>query len=130
MELATSETVDSASVASYLDLLLTRDESNNFSTKLYDKHNLFSFTFLSPEAIFHLSLLMISTHLSLSHMNVVAQIMLCFLLCHGALVIKFLSQRCRVDRLSNTQKKSDVRHIDLAAIYKRHVCKMIGDTIN
>ena len=47
-----SETTKSTSVASYLDLLFTRDESNNIATKLYDKRGAFgfhivNFTFLS-----------------------------------------------------------------------------------
>ena len=36
-ELTVSETTESTSVASYLDLLSTRDENNNITTKLYDK---------------------------------------------------------------------------------------------
>ena len=36
-ELTISETTESTSVASYLDLLSTRDKSNNITTKLFDK---------------------------------------------------------------------------------------------
>ena len=35
-EFTISETTESTSVASYLDLLVTRDKSNNISTKLYE----------------------------------------------------------------------------------------------
>ena len=35
-ELTISETAESTSVASYLDLLFTRDKNNNMTTKLYD----------------------------------------------------------------------------------------------
>ena len=42
-ELTISETTESTSAASYLDLLFTRDESNNFTTKLYDKRDAFGF---------------------------------------------------------------------------------------
>ena len=44
-ELTISETTESTSVASYLDLLFIRDNSNNkcVTTKLYDKHDLFGF---------------------------------------------------------------------------------------
>ena len=42
-ELTISETTESTSVASYLDLLFTRDENNNITTKLYDKHDAFGF---------------------------------------------------------------------------------------
>ena len=42
-ELIISETTESTSVASYLDLLFPRDENNNIITKLYDKHDVFGF---------------------------------------------------------------------------------------
>ena len=42
-ELTISETTESTSVASYLDLLCTRDKSNNITTKLYDKRDAFGF---------------------------------------------------------------------------------------
>ena len=38
-----SETAEYTSVASYLDLLFTRDENNNITTKLYDKRDVFGF---------------------------------------------------------------------------------------
>ena len=38
-----SETTESTSVASYLDLLFIRDKSNNITTKLYDKRDAFGF---------------------------------------------------------------------------------------
>ena len=42
-ELTITETTESSSVASYLDLLFTRDENNNITTKLYDKCDAFGF---------------------------------------------------------------------------------------
>ena len=42
-ELTISETTESTSIASYLDLLFIRDKSNNITTKLYDKHDEFGF---------------------------------------------------------------------------------------
>ena len=42
-ELTISETTESTSVASYLDLLFTWDRSNNITTKLYDKRDAFGF---------------------------------------------------------------------------------------
>ena len=42
-ELTISETTEFTSVASYLDLLFTRDENNNITTKLYDKRDAFGF---------------------------------------------------------------------------------------
>ena len=38
-----SETTESTSVAFYLDLLFIRDNSNNITTKLYDKRDAFGF---------------------------------------------------------------------------------------
>ena len=46
-ELTISETTESTSVASYLDLLFTRDKSNNITTKLYDKRDAFGFHILN-----------------------------------------------------------------------------------
>ena len=42
-ELTISETTKSTSIASYLDLLFIRDESNNIARKLYDKRDAFGF---------------------------------------------------------------------------------------
>ena len=42
-DLTISETTESTSVASYLDLLFIRDKSNNVTIKLYDKRNAFGF---------------------------------------------------------------------------------------
>ena len=40
-ELTISETIESTSVVSYLNLLFTRDKSNKITTKLYDKRDAF-----------------------------------------------------------------------------------------
>ena len=42
-ELTISETTESTSIASYLDLLFIRDKSNNIKTKLYDERDAFDF---------------------------------------------------------------------------------------
>ena len=42
-ELTISETTESTSVASYLDLLFIRDNSNNITTKLYEKRDTLGF---------------------------------------------------------------------------------------
>ena len=44
-ELTISETTESTSVASYLNLPFTRDGNNNITTKLYDKRDVFGFHF-------------------------------------------------------------------------------------
>ena len=46
-ELPVSETTESTSVASYLDLLFIQDNSNNTTTKLYDKRDTFGFHIVS-----------------------------------------------------------------------------------
>ena len=46
-EFTISETTESTSVASYLDLLSTRDKSNNITTKLDDKRDAFGFHILN-----------------------------------------------------------------------------------
>ena len=42
-ELTISETTESTSVASYLNLVFIQDNSNNITTKLYDKRDAFGF---------------------------------------------------------------------------------------
>ena len=42
-ELTISETTESTSIASYLDLLFIQDKSNNITTKLYEKRDAFGF---------------------------------------------------------------------------------------
>ena len=42
-EFTISETTESTSIASYLDLLSIRDKNNNITTKLYDKRDAFGF---------------------------------------------------------------------------------------
>ena len=42
-ELTISETTESTSIASYLDLLFIRDKSNNITIKLYDTRDVFGF---------------------------------------------------------------------------------------
>ena len=96
-ELTISETTESTSVASYLDLLFTRDKSNNITTNFYDKRDAFGFhivkfPFMSsniPSAPAH--------GVYASQLIRYAQIIICsnysdFLLRHRALVTRLLSQ--------------------------------------
>ena len=76
-ELTISETTESTSVASYLDLLFTREKSNNITTKLYDKRDALG-TFPLCQAIFHQQPPMVSMHLSSFPMPVVFQIIVTF----------------------------------------------------
>ena len=104
-----SETTESTSVASYLDLLFIRDNSNNITTKLYDKHDTFgfhivNFPFMSsnipsaPAYGVHASQLICYAHFCSNYSD--------FLSRHRALVTRLLSQGYKVNCLSNTFKKS------------------------
>ena len=77
-ELTISKITESISVASYLDLLSTRDKSNNIATKLHDKHDAFGFNIVNFQlfcpAIFHQHQSMVSMHLSSFPVPFVAQI--------------------------------------------------------
>ena len=101
-EVNISETTESTSVASYLELLFTRDENNKIATKLSDKRGAFgfhivNFLFMSknipsaPVYSIYASQLIHGTRCC-SHL--------------GALVTRLLLQGCKVSRLSNTFKKS------------------------
>ena len=72
-ELTIYETTESTSVASYLDLLFTRDKSNNITTKLYDKRDEFG-CHIVCQSIFHQHQRMVSVHLSSFAMPIVAHI--------------------------------------------------------
>ena len=61
-ELRISETTESTSVASYLDLHFIRDNSNNITTKLNDKHDSYVWL-LHCELSFHVKQYSISTSL-------------------------------------------------------------------
>ena len=80
-ELTISETTESTSVASYLDLLFTRDRSNNITTKLMTNLTHLAstlLTFPSCQAIFHQHQPMVSMHLSSFTMPLVAKVILIF----------------------------------------------------
>ena len=76
-ELTISETTESTSVASYLDLLFIRDKCNNITTKLYDERDTFGFhivNFPFMSSNIHQHQPMVSMHLGSFAMPVVAQI--------------------------------------------------------
>ena len=102
-ELTISETTESTSVASYLDLLFTQDRSNNIITKLYDKRDAFgfhivNFPFMStnipsaPAYGVYASQLVRYAHCCSSYSD--------FLIYHRALVKRLLSQGYKVNCLS------------------------------
>ena len=80
-ELTISETTESTSIASYLDILFIQDKSNNITTKLCDKRDTFgfhivNFPFMPSNMYQHQP--MVSMHLSSFAMPVVAQIIVTF----------------------------------------------------
>ena len=133
-ELTISETTESTSVASYLDLLFTRDKSKNVTTKLYDKRNAIGFH------IVNFPFMSSSIPTAPAYYGVYASQLICyarccsnysdFLLRHRALVTRLLSQGYKVNRLSNTFKKFYGRHTDLVGQYKNNVCQVFADSIS
>ena len=132
-ELTTSETTESTSVASYLDPLFIRDNSNNITTKLYDKRDTFgfhivNFPFMSsnipsaPAYGVYASQLIRCARCSSNYSD--------FLSRRKALVTRLLSQGYKVNRLSNTFKKFYGRHTALVGQYKKNVCQMFADSIS
>ena len=104
-ELTISETTESTSVASYLDLLFIRDNSNNITTKLYDKRDTFGFHIVNFP-------FMSSNIPSASAYGVYASQLIRYARCcsnysdflsrHRALVTRLLSQGYKVNCLSKT----------------------------
>ena len=132
-ELTISETTESTSVASYLDLLFTRDRSNNITTKLYDKRDAFGFHIVNFP--FMSSNMTSAPAYGVYASQLVRYARCCsnysdFLICHRALVKRLLSQGYKVNRLSNTFKKFYGRHTDLVGQYKKNVCQMFADSIS
>ena len=107
-ELTISETTESTSVASYLDLFFIRNNSNNITTKLYDKCNTFGFHIVNFP-------FMSSNIPSAPAYGVYASQLIHYARCcsnysdflsrHRAVVTRLLSQIYKVNRLSNTFKK-------------------------
>ena len=107
-ELTTSETTESASVPSYIDLLFTRDENNSITTKLYDKkRDAFSFHIVNFR--FMTSNIPSAPAYSVYASQLIRYVRCCsndsdFLSGHRALVTRLLSQGYKINRLSNTFK--------------------------
>ena len=132
-ELTISETTESTSVASYLDLLFMRDRSNNITTKLYDKRDAFGFHIVNFP--FMSSNIPSAPAYGVYASQLVRYARCCsnysdFLIRHRALVKRLLSQGYKVNRLSNTFKKFYGRHTDLVGQYKKNVCQMFADSIS
>ena len=132
-ELTISETTESTSVTSYLNLLFTRDRSNNITTKLYDKRDAFGFHIVNFP--FMSSNIPSAPAYGVYASQLVRYARCCsnysdFLIRHRALVKRLLSQGYKVNRLSNTFKKFYGRHTDLVGQYKKNVCQMFADSIS
>ena len=111
-ELTISETTESTSIASYLDLLFIRDKSNNITTKLYDKRDAFGFHIVNFRSCLPFPQLIRYAHCCSNYSD--------FLSRHRALVTRLLSQGYKVNRLS----------FDLVGQYKKNVCQMFADSIS
>ena len=131
--LTISETTESTSIASYLDLLFIEDKSNNITTKSYDKRDAFgfhivNFPFMSsniPSApaygVYASQLIRIARCCSIYSD---------FLLRHRVLVTRLLSQGYKVIRFFNTFKKFYGRQTNLVGQCKKNVCQMFADSIS
>ena len=111
-----SETTESTSVASYLDLLFTRDKNNNITTKLYDKRDTFGFYVVN--FVFMSSNIPSTPPYGVHAYQLIRYARCCsnysdFLSIHMVLVTRLLSQGYKVKRLSNTFKNFYGRHTDL-----------------
>ena len=109
------------------------DNSNNITTKLYDKRDTFgfhivNFPFMSsnipstPAYGVYASQLIHYAHCYSNYSDVLSR--------HRALVTRLLSQGYKVNRLSNTFKKFYGRHTDLVGQYKKSVCQMFADSVS
>ena len=128
-----SETTESTSIASYLDLLFIRDKSNNITTKLYDKRDAFGFHIVNFP--FMSSNIPSARAYGVYASQFIRYARCCsnysdFLLRHRALVTRLLSQGYKVNCLSNTFKKFYGRDTDLVGQYKKNVCQMFADSIS
>ena len=128
-----SETTESTSVASYLDLLFIRDNSNSITTKLYEKRDTFGFHIVNFP--FMSSNIPSAPAYGVYASQLIRYARCCsnysdFLLCHRTLVTRLLSQGDKVNHLSNTFKKFYGRHTDLVGQYKKSVCQMFADSIS
>ena len=109
------------------------NDSNNITTKLYDKHDTFGFHIVSFR-------FMSSNIPSAPAYRVYASQLIHYAGCcsnysdflsrHRAPVTRLLSQGYKVNRLSNTFKKFYGRHTDLVGQYKKSVCQMFADSIS
>ena len=132
-ELTISETTESTSVASYYDLLFTRDKSNNITTKLFDKR--YAFRFYIVNLLFMSSNILSAPAYGVYASQLIRYARCCsnypdFLLLHRALVTRLLPQGYKVNPLSNTFKKFYGRHTDLVGKYEKNACQMFADSIS
>ena len=129
-ELTISKTTESTSVASYLDLLFTRDKNNNITTKLYDKSDAFGFHIVS------FPFMSSNIPSAPASQDAYASQLICYAYCcsnysdflsrHRALVTRILLQGYKINHLSNTFKKFYGRHTDLVGQNKKNICQMFA----
>ena len=132
-ELTISEITESTSVASYLDLLVTQDKSNNITTKLFDKRDAFGFHIVNFP--FMSSNIPSAPTYGVYASQLIRYACCCsnysdFLLRHRALVTRLLSQGYKINPSSNTFEKFYGRHTDLVGQYKKNVCQTFAAYIS
>ena len=110
-ELTISETTESTPVASYLDLLFTRDENNNITTKSYEKRDAFGFH--TVNCPFLSSNIPSAPAYGVYASQIIRYARCDFLSRHRALMTRHLSQDYKINRFSNTFKKFFGRRTDL-----------------
>ena len=117
-------------MAAYLDLLFTRDENNNITTKVYNKRDALGFHIVNFP--FMSSNIPSAPVYGVYASQLIRNALCCsnysdFLSRHRALVKRLLSQGYKINRLFNTFKKFYGRHTDLVGQYKNNICQMFAD---
>ena len=110
-ELSVSETTESTSIASYLDLLFIRDKSNNITIKLYDKRDAFGFHIMNFP--FMSSNIPSAPAYGVYASQLIRYASCCsnysdFLLRHRALVTRLLSQGYKVNFVCPTHLRNSI----------------------
>ena len=132
-KLTISETTESTSIASSLDLLFIRDESNNITTKLYHKRDALASIFVNFP--FMSSNIPSAPAYGVYATQLIRYACCCsnysdFLLRHRALVTRLVSHGYKLNRFFNTFKKFYGRHTALVGQYQKNVCQMFANSIS
>ena len=130
-ELTISETTQSTSIASYLDLLFIRDKNNNITTKLYDKRDAFGFHIVNFP--FMSSNIPSAPAYCVYASQVIRYARCCsnysdFLLLYRALVTRLLSVTKLI--VCPTHLRNSMAYTELVGQYREDVCQIFADSIS